>query len=344
MTRRASSRPKLASNPASAQLPRSPIMAGLLLALAAALWSGNHVLARAVSASVPIWSLNFVRWIIVAALMALVAAPQLRDDWPEMRRHMVVLGLLGILGGGLFGALQFVGVRYTGALTLSVLNSVAPAFIALASFLIFRDAIAPLQCIGIAISLGGVLAIVAKLDPATLLLMSFNPGDLIIAFNMGVWAVYSACLRLKPPIAATSFLFSLAVWAAITALPGAVQEFVDGDYLKPDQMTLATLAYSSVLSSALAYIFWGSGVETLGVNRAGAFLHLVPVFGALLATTLLGEQLGLHHVAGIGLILMGVTLAVRKPGQRGTASARARARRANAEGQRSSALSATPRV
>jgi drug/metabolite transporter (DMT)-like permease len=321
MRRIAPSQQRQSSASPTSRKPRSPAVAGVLLLLAAALWSGNHVLARAVSASVPIWSLNVVRWLIVALLMALVAAPQLRDDWPEMRRHAVVLGLLGILGGGLFGALQFVGVRYTGALTLSVLNSVAPAFIALASFLIFRDAISPLQGVGIAISLTGVLAIVAKLDPATLLSMSFNPGDLIIAFNMGVWAVYSACLRLRPPIAGTSFLFSLAVWAAITTLPGAVLEILDGDYLKADQMTLATLAYSSVLSSAIAYIFWGSGVETLGVNRAGAFLHLVPVFGALLATTLLGEQLGLHHIAGIALILVGVTLAVRKPASQGRATA-----------------------
>jgi drug/metabolite transporter (DMT)-like permease len=304
---------KRAASGTSDKLERSPVMAGVLLVVAAALWSGNHVLARAVSASVPIWSLNVVRWVIVAALMALVAAPQLRDDWPEMRRHAVVLGLLGMLGGGLFGALQFAGTRYTGALTLSVLNSVAPALIALASFLIFRDRITLLQGFGIAISLSGVLAIVAKLDPATLLSMTFNPGDLIIAFNMGVWAVYSACLRLRPPIAATSFLFSLAAWSAITTLPGAVMEFIDGDYLKADTMTLATLAYSSVLSSAVAYMFWGSGVQILGVNRAGAFLHLVPVFGAVLATTLLGEQLGLHHVAGIALILVGVTLAARKP-------------------------------
>jgi drug/metabolite transporter (DMT)-like permease len=338
MTRAAPSHRLQSPTPPASPKPRSPLVAGVLLVLAAALWSGNHVLARAVSASVPIWSLNVVRWTIVAALMALIAAPQLRDDWPEMRRHAVVLGLLGILGGGLFGALQFVGVRYTGALTLSVLNSVAPAFIALASFIIFRDAITPLQGVGIAISLTGVLAIVAKLDPATLLSLSFNPGDLIIAFNMGVWAVYSACLRLRPPIAGTSFLFSLAVWAAVTTFPGAVLEFLEGDYLRADSMTLATLAYSSVLSSAIAYIFWGSGVETLGVNRAGAFLHLVPVFGALLATTLLGEQLGLHHVAGIALILVGVTLAVRKP------SARNKAPRSIAAGQRSKASSATRRA
>jgi drug/metabolite transporter (DMT)-like permease len=339
MTRAAPSPPRALDQPVARKM-RSPAVAGVLLVLAAALWAGNHALARVVSASLPIWSLNFVRWVIVAALMALVAAPQLRDDWPEMRRHTVVLGLLGILGGGLFGILQFVGVRYTGALTLSVLNSVAPALIALASFVIFRDGITPLQGIGIAISLTGVLAIVAKLDPATLLTMSFNPGDLIIALNMGIWAVYSACLRLRPPIAATSFLFSLAVWAAITMVPGAVLEVLDGDYLRADRMTLVTLAYSSVLSSAMAYIFWGSGVETLGVNRAGAFLHLVPVFGAVLATTLLGEQLGLHHVAGIALILVGVTLAVRKR----TSSGKQGRRATKPSGLRSSASSPTRRA
>jgi drug/metabolite transporter (DMT)-like permease len=296
--------------------PRSPVVASVLLAFAAFAWSGNHVVARAVSAIIPIWSLNVARWLIVAALMLMVAAPTLRRDWPLMRRHAVVLGFLGILGGGLFGALQFVGVRYTGALTLSVMNSVAPALIALASFLIFRDGISPLQGLGIAISLSGVLAIVTKLDLGLLQALSFNPGDLIIVFNMGVWAVYSACLRLRPPIASTSFLFILAIWSAITALPGAALEFLDGETLKADWITLGTLAYCSVLSSAIAYIFWGSGIEVLGVNRAGAFLHLVPLFGTLLATTLLGEQLGLHHIAGIALILAGVTLAVRKPAGR----------------------------
>ncbi len=336
-------RRSLATKPAqtaAAKAPRSVAMASVLLVVAAAFWAGNHAIARAVSGQIPIWSLNVARWVIVALIMALVAAPSLRDDWPEMRRHSVILGVLGILGGGLFGAIQFVGVRYTGALTLSVLNSVAPALIALASFLIFRDPITLLQGLGIAISLSGVLAIVAKLDLGILTSLSVNPGDLIIALNMGIWAVYSACLRLRPPIAGTSFLFILAVWSAITTLPGAVLEFLDGEILRLDFATLGTLAYSSVISSAMAYIFWGMGIETLGVNRAGAFLHLVPLFGTVLATTFLGETLGVHHIAGIALILVGVTLAVRKPAPRGQSKSVAKPKSI----RRPSATSATRRA
>ena len=46
-------------------------------------------------------------------------------------------------------------------------------------------------------------------------------------------------------------------------------------------------------------------------HRASPFLHLVPIYASVLATTLLGEAIGLHHPVGLVLILTGVTLATR---------------------------------
>jgi drug/metabolite transporter (DMT)-like permease len=287
--------------------------ASAMLVLASLAWAGNHAMARAVNAA---------RWLIVALLMALIAGRTLRKDWPLIRDYPLVLAFLGTLGCGIFGVLQFVGLRYTGALNMGVMNSVAPALIAIASFIIFRDRIFPLQALGIAISLMGVLAIVSKLDLQVLATFAFNPGDMIIFLNMTLWAVYSACLRLKPPIAGTSFLFILAVWGFATTLPGAVLEYWEGDFLRADAITLGTLAYSSVVSGTLAYVFWGRGIDVLGVNRAGAFLHLVPFFGVILATTLLGETFGAHHALGLALILSGVTLAVGVASRRAQASRR----------------------
>lgn len=291
----------------------STLLASVLLALAALAWSGNHIIARYIGATAPSWSLNLVRWILVALLLAMFAGSALRSDWPQIKRHWLVLAFLGAVGGGIFGALQYVGLRYTTALNMGVMNSVAPALIALASFLIFRDRIGWLQLLGICISLSGVVAIVCKLDLDILRNFAFNQGDLIIVFNMALWAIYSACLRLRPKIATTSFLFTLAVSAAAVTLPFAAWEFARGDRLALDGVTTGAVAYAAVVSSILAYICWGRGIETLGVARAGSFLHLVPLFGALLATSVLGEQLGLHHLVGFGLIIAGVTLAVRRP-------------------------------
>ncbi len=290
----------------------SPVVASALLALAALGWSGNHIIARYVGDKVPSWSLNLARWVVVAVLLAVFAWPALRADWPQIRRHWMVLAFLGAIGGGIFGALQYVGLRYTTAINMGVMNSVAPALIALASFLIFRDRVGWLQAIGIVISLSGVVAIVTKLDPNVLQTLGFNGGDLIIVFNMALWAIYSACLRLRPRIATTSFLFTLAVSAAVVTLPFAAIEYAGGARLHWTPETVGAVAYAVLISSLLAYICWGRGVDTLGVTRAGSFLHLVPLFGAILATSLLGETLGLHHLVGFGLILAGVTLAVRR--------------------------------
>ncbi len=284
-----------------------------MLALASLSWSGNHIIARYVGGWAPSWSLNLARWLVVAALLAIFAWPALKADWPTIRENWLILAFLGATGGGIFGALQYVGLKYTGALNMGVMNSVAPALIALASFLIFRDRIGWLQVVGIAISLSGVVAIVSKLDPAVLANFAFNRGDLIIVMNMGLWAIYSACLRLRPKMAVTSFLFALAIASALITLPFAAAEAAHGEYLKFDAVTFGTITYAAVISSILAYVCWGRGVETLGVARAGSFLHLVPLFGALLATTLLGERLAIHHFVGFGLILAGVSLAVRPP-------------------------------
>jgi drug/metabolite transporter (DMT)-like permease len=56
----------------------------------------------------------------------------------------------------------------------------------------------------------------------------------------------------------------------------------------------------------LAYIFWNRGVEQVGASVAGLFVHLMPVFGVVLAWIFLGERLALFHVAGIALILTGI--------------------------------------
>ena len=172
----------------------------ILLPLAGLCWSGNHVVARAVAGQVPPVALNSFRWAIVALVAAAIGWAGIRRDWPVMRRHPGVLVFFGTLGCALFGTLQFIGLKYTTALNVGVMNSLAPAFIAAASFAIFRDRLSGRQMTGIAISLAGVLAIVTQLDATRLAQLAFNGGDLIILVNMMMWGLYSACLRLKPPI------------------------------------------------------------------------------------------------------------------------------------------------
>jgi drug/metabolite transporter (DMT)-like permease len=290
---------------------RSQAAAYVLLPLAAACWAGNHVLARKIGGHVPPASLAVVRWIVVALVVLPFAAAHLRADWPRIRARPGPIALLAIAGGGAFGTLQFVALHFTTALNMGVVGSVAPAFIVAASWILFRDRLSASQLFGVAVSLTGVLAIVSQLDLDRLLAFSFNGGDLIIIANMVFWAVYSACLRLRPDIHPMTFMLSMAVIAGLGNLPFALLEHAFGYRLQATELTVAAALYAAFVTTLLAYFAWNRGVDIVGAPRASAFLHTVPLFSGLLATTLLGETIETYHVLGFALILAGVTLAAR---------------------------------
>ena len=143
----------------------------------------------------------------------------------------------------------------------------------------------------------------------TLRNLGFNWGDLIILFNMIVFAIYAVYLRLRPQIHWTSFMFMLAVISSLGTLPFFIWESFAGNTLQLNAMTVAAVAYVAIFPSVLAFAAWNRGVEMIGANRSGPFVHLVPIYTAILAGTLLGEHLAAYHVAGFALILAGVWLA-----------------------------------
>ena len=46
-------------------------------------------------------------------------------------------------------------------------------------------------------------------------------------------------------------------------------------------------------------LFFMRGVELIGPGRAGVFVNLVPVFGAIMAVVLLGEPFKAYHVVAL---------------------------------------------
>lgn len=286
-------------------------LAYILLPVAALCWAGNHVLARAIAWHVPPAGLSVLRWALVAIVIAALYGPTLKADRASLRRKPVTMILLAIAGGALFGTMQFVGLLYTTAINVGVLNSAAPALIAAASFLIFGDRLGFAQVTGILVSFLGVVAIISQLDLDRLLSLSLNGGDIIILANMLLWAVYSACLRLRPQVSGVTFLFAMSVVSSLANIPFAIFELGAGFQWHADLLTVFAVLYTGLATSLIAYLCWQRGVELIGPGRAGVFLHLIPPFGICLAVSLLGEPLRGYHIVGFVLILAGVALAAR---------------------------------
>ena len=170
------------------------------------------------------------------------------------------------------------------------------------------------QAGGTAVSMAGVLGIITKGDLDVLHAFAFNGGDLLLLTGMATNGIYTALLRDRPAIHWLSFLFVLFLVSALVVLPFWTCEIASGARMEVTPFTLTAVGYIGIFPSVLAYVCLTRGVELIGANRSGIFLHMIPLFGALLAIGLLGEPLQVFHVIGFALILCGVGLANRKGG------------------------------
>jgi len=286
----------------------------LLLSLATLFWSGNFVLGRAVSSHIPPIGMAFWRWVGALAILLPLSWPRLREHWPEIRRSWKTVLPLGILGVGSFNTLVYVGLHETTATNAVLLNSACPAFILAISFVLRTQRGTLRQCLGIAVSLLGVLTIVGRGSPASLRLLSLNPGDVWVLAAVICWAFYTILLRRRPDgVPPIAFLCTLVGIGVCCLAPLYAWEISQGVRVTPDAATLTSLLYLALLPSVVSYVFWNQAVSELGANRAGAFLHLMPAFGSLLAVALLGEAFRPFHLIGIALILTGVAFAGATP-------------------------------
>lgn len=288
--------------------------APLLLVLATLFWSLNFVLGRAVIDLIPPIALSFWRWTIAFCIVLVFARPHLaRGDLSVLRTQWKLVAVLGFLGVATFNALVYYGLHTTTVTNAVLLQSTMPVLIVLGSFLIFREPVRAVALIAVAVSLFGVAVIVARGNVETLLGLSMAPGDLWVITAVIGYALYSVLLRRRPAVHPLSFLAGTFAFGALMLLPVYLWEHVAVARVRWDLPTLAAIAYVGVFPSLIAYLCFNRAVELIGANRAGQYLHLMPLFGSALAALILGERLQGFHLLGAVLIGAGILLAQWRP-------------------------------
>jgi len=285
----------------------------LLLTLTPFFWSCNVIVGRGLHEDVPPVAMTFFRWLLAILILAPFALPHVRRQWPIVRANWRVLLPLGVTGIGMHNMLAYLGLNYTTATNVVILNSFIPIMIIILAWVILRERLAPFQMLGVLLSLTGVLTILAQGSLSTLVGLHLNVGDLIVILAMAMWSLYTICLRWRPAaLHPLALLFVLACIGDLAVLPIYLGEVAFGRHVVWSWASIAALFGVALFSSVLAYIFWNRGVAEVGPSVAGLFVHLMPVFGVLLAWMFLGEQLEAFHVFGIALILTRIYVTSRR--------------------------------
>ena len=281
----------------------------LLLTLTALFWSGNIVLGRAIRADVPPLALAFWRWVVSLLLTLPLALPHLRRQWPLLRRAWKPVVVLGLLGVGTYNTFAYIALQYTPATNVVLLNSVIPvATISLAA-LFLKQRLRRVQWAGVLLSLSGAAAIVSRGDFTALAGMRLNVGDLWMLGAIFAWAVYTLGLQWRPEGVHPMLLLAAFVVVGLLALaPAYAWEIAQGRLILVNSGALAAIAYTGVFPGFIGYIFYNRAVGEVGASKASLFIHLMPVFGTLLAALFLAEIPRPYHYAGIALIISGIYL------------------------------------
>lgn len=286
---------------------RSPLSAYGALALTMLFWAGNAIAGRAVRGDIGPFTLAFGRWFIALVLLTPFALPSIVAQWPQIRRHGIIILFLGLVGVAAFNGFLYSGLRFTTASNGLLLQALIPALVLLIGVLAFKDKVPLGQIIGVLLSTLGVAVIVFRGDPGAVLELSLGRGDALILCGCVAWAIYTACLRLRPPIRPLSFMYLTFCIGAATMAPLALDELGNRG-VNWGVNVAGALAYVGIFPSLCAYFLYNGAVARLGAGSAGQTISLMPVFGALLATQLLGERLHAYHLVGIVAIVSGIVL------------------------------------
>jgi len=191
--------------------------------------------------------------------------------------------------------------------------STIPVWIIFISSILGIEKTNKFQIFGVILSLIGVIFIITKSDLNLIKNLDFNKGDLIMASGMFAWALYSALLKKKSyEISQITLLEVVIILGLLFLVPIYFLEMSLGNPLIINKPFVLTLTYVVIFPGLAAFFFWIKGISIIGANRAGVFLHLMPIFGSLMAIILFKEKFMFYHLLGALFIIAGITLSNKK--------------------------------
>jgi drug/metabolite transporter (DMT)-like permease len=284
----------------------------LLMALPPLFWAGNFVVGRAVRADVPPMMLAFARHLVALLFLLPFGWTAIRRDlaryW-ECRWLLVRTSLAGMVA---FNLLVYSGLHSTTASNAQLMNSAIPVLIVLFGAVFLGQRLSIVQVFGLLLSCAGVITIILHGELARLVALRFSHGDLIVFAAMVSFSLFSVWLRAFPgDLDRLGVLGAQLAVAVVTLFPFLVWEYVGGARANWDAAALGAMLYVGCAASLLANLLYMFGIARVGPARAGMFIHLVPAYGAILSTALLGERLHLYHALGMAAIMAGLACSSR---------------------------------
>jgi len=288
-------------------------MSGYLFALGStAIWAGNFAIARALNQSITPITLAFLRWTVAAVAILPFALKHLVAEKALVRKHFPYILITAALGITLFNTLIYFAGRSTTSVNMSLISITFPIFIILLSRIIYGEKITLNKVVGIVLVIAGILILITKGRLASLLSISFAPGDALMLLAALTFAVYSILLRRRPKaMSLWTLQASTFIVGVILLFPFFLWDRSTAPAVQVNTGLILAILYIGVLASLTAFVIWNKAIERVGASRAAMVYYSMPLISGILAFFVLGERIGLVHLYSLLLIVPGILVANR---------------------------------
>lgn len=282
-----------------------------LAMLAALIWSGNFVIAKALNNKIPPFSLSFYRWLTASLIIFPFAIKQFRSQWKLVRQSWPYLFWASLSGIALFNSFVYIGAHYTSAINLALIGTTSSPIMAVILARIFlKEKIGWLKLAGMILCSLGVLFLLLKGNFHNLLSLHFSTGDLWSLLAAFSFAMYNTLVKKKPAgISPVNFLFVIFSLGTIILLPFFIWEFIHYPAVHISSQLIFSILYIGIGASVICFFIWNIAIGKLGAGRTALFGNLIPLFSSIEAAIILHEDFTWIHISSMVIIFAGIVLA-----------------------------------
>ena len=283
------------------------------LAAAGCLWGTGFLFGKWALRELSVGHMVFYRFLFATIGFAPITIRGMRRRETRIARgDLSLFFLAALLGIPVQSIIQFAGLARTTVSHASLMVGNLPVLLAAGAAAFAHERVTARRWVAlVASTLGaGLIAVGASQGEAGA--AASLAGDLLVAVSLlaGVgWILASQRLMMAgrnyPPAYTSAYVISigtvmLAVWVLLTEGPPGIHLSV---------LTWISVIAPGIFATTVTNYLWNWGLVRVPASKAGVFINLEPVVGAILGVALLGDVLGPYAVFG-GVLVIGAAIYV----------------------------------
>ena len=278
----------------------------LLLIFLSALWGASFMLIKVAVQTIPAVPMTTLRLIVAAIVMVIVAMAS-GEKLPRGVGIWIKIAVVAVLGNAVpFGLISW-GEESVDSGLAAIMMAIMPLTTLLLAHVFTTDE--KLNRWKLAGVLLGLVGLIILMGPEKLMSLGDNViHQLAIALAAIFYGISTLVVKFIKDVPARALTAAILVLSALSILPVTLLT-VDVANLSPSVPSIIATITLGVFQTALAGLLAYFIIRKLGATFFSQLNFMVPLFGVFFGIVFLGEEVGLHAILALVVILTGISLA-----------------------------------